>query len=75
MNKFQTQQDCRAQSEDNVIIGNSFVPSYFKPLRNIPYMACNFLATGMSACRRAFLRADRLSHSPRKVERVRPLLP
>lgn len=29
-----------------MILGNSFVPSYLRPLRNIPYMACsNFLAT------------------------------
>ena len=48
--------------QDKVIRGNSFVPSYFRPLRNIPYMAwSNFLATAMSACRRALFRARRLS--------------
>src|SRR5580704_6730824 len=40
--------------QDEVIRGNSFVPSYFRPLRNIPYMAwSNFLATAMCASRRA----------------------
>jgi hypothetical protein len=53
---------CRKSGQDNVILGNSFVPSYFRPVRNIPYMGCsNFLATAMSACRRAFFRASRLS--------------
>jgi hypothetical protein len=48
--------------QDKMIRGNSFAPSYFKPLRNIPYMAwSNFLATAMSACRRALFRAKRLS--------------
>jgi hypothetical protein len=48
-----------------VILGNSFVPSYFSPLRNIPYMACsNFLATAMSACKRALFRVRRLSKRP-----------
>ena len=52
----------RRFGQDKVIPGNSFVPSYLRPLRNIPYMACsNFLATAMSACRRALFRAKRLS--------------
>jgi hypothetical protein len=48
--------------QDKAIRGNSFVPSYLRPLRNIPYMAwSNFLATAMSACRRALFRTRRLS--------------
>jgi hypothetical protein len=49
---------CMRRDQDNVILGNSFVPSYFRPLRKIPYVAwSNFLATAMSACRRALFRA------------------
>ena len=52
----------RRSGQDKVILGNIFVPSYLRSLRNIPYMACsNFLATAMSACRRAFFRPRRLS--------------
>uniref|UniRef100_A0A372IRV1 Uncharacterized protein n=1 Tax=Paracidobacterium acidisoli TaxID=2303751 RepID=A0A372IRV1_9BACT len=40
-----------AQLQGTLIRGNSFVPSYLRPLRNIPYVAWNnFLATAMSAC-------------------------
>jgi len=41
---------CKRSGQDNVTLGNSFVPSYFRPLRKIPYMACsNFLATAVAA--------------------------
>jgi len=44
-----------------VILGNSFVSSYLRPLRNIPYMACsNFLATAMSACKRGLFSSQKV---------------
>jgi hypothetical protein len=44
---------------DNVTL---LFPSYFSPLRNMPYMGCsNFLAIAMSTCRRASFRAKKLS--------------
>jgi hypothetical protein len=62
VNQWEIRFVLRRSIQDKVILGNSFVPSYLRPLRNMPYMACsNFLATAMSACRRAFFRANRFS--------------